>query len=192
MGPKIVDTPLHVVVHDPSGSYWEGALVDRQTASQLEQLQRVVTLPVMADHFRSSGVGGFAVRRWGAGVPLDSRAPQMICPITLFCVPQVRGLVWKARVMPNGAPRKQYDGLLRFVADSGQRTPAKGSYSELSDRVLSLRDELPPIDPEGGWTIGGEGIISAPNEGHYGFSLYASAPGLLAVWVACSLAPVQA
>jgi hypothetical protein len=52
-------------------------------------------------------------------------------------------------------------------------------------------DTLGPADAHGGWTVGGEGVVSAPSEGHYGFALYAAALGLSVAWVAASLATVE-
>lgn len=183
--PKIQDTPQHIIVHDPEAEYWEGGVVESMRAHQL-RARGVVTLPVIPGLFRASGVGGYAKRSWGGGLTLDSRVPSMVAPLTLYCTPEVRGLTWRARIIASD-PKAKHDGLVRFVADSGQRTPNKGSYTELDDKVTTLRDLGAP-DPEGGWTIGGEGVIGAPHEGHYGFSLYASAPGLRVVWVAASLA----
>jgi hypothetical protein len=185
---KIQDTAQHVVVYDPKNEFWEGGVVTSIRAAQLRE-RGVVTLPVIPDLFRASGVGGYAKRSWGGGLPLDARVPTMVAPLTLYCTPEFRGLTWRARLVPeHDGP---YDGMVRFASDSGQRSPLRGSYSALDDRFTTLRD-LPQADAEGGWVVGGEGVVGVGSEGHYGYSLYACAPGLRVVWVAASLAPAVA
>ena len=186
---KIPETAQSVVVWDPAGEYWEGGLVDAMRARRLKA-DGVVLLPVIPDLFRASGVAGYSKRAWGAGIALDSLAPRMTAPLTMYLDPKVRGVAWCARLVPDGATRERYSGTIMFAADSGQRMHLQGSYRELLDQPVRLASIGAP-DEHGGWTVRGEGVASPPSEGHYGFALYASAPGLRVVWVAASSAPVE-
>lgn len=198
-----VDTSRHhVVVWDPEGSYWEGAVVDGDKAGRLGQ-RGVVTLPCLPQLFEQSGVGGFSKRAWGAGLPLDSLAPRLVAPLAMFmpdtgqAVHPTRGLHWRARLVLDvregvrPPTRPLFDGVIRFTSDSSQRSNTKCTYQELSQRAFTARD-LGPADAHEGWTVGGEGIVSAPGEGHYGFALWAGAPGLRVVWVAATLVTASA
>jgi hypothetical protein len=196
---QVQDTPSHVVAWDPQGEFWEGAIIDHATSRQLDSRARgLVSLPCVPDLFRHSGVGGYAKRSWGAGIPLDTMSPSLVAPITLFCVPDVRGLTWRARLVPDiradgrEVPRGsgRHEGMVRFSADSGQRTPVKGSYTEVDERPVLMREFGEP-DAWGGWTIGGQGHVSISGEGHYGYSLYATAPGYRVAWVAATLCPLR-
>jgi hypothetical protein len=189
---KILECAHYVVVWDPAGTYWEGALVDAQKARVLSAApHHVVLLPVIPDLFMASSVGGFSKRAWGAGVPLSTHAPRFVAPLTLFMDPKIRGMVWRARLVPDlGERPARYVGILRFAADTGQRMPNKAMYRELTDHPVAL-EKLGEPDADGGWTVGGEGVATAPSEGHYGFSIYAAAPGLRVVWVAASTVPVE-
>lgn len=193
---QIVDTAQHVVVWDPEGDYWEGGVVDFTLARRL-RTRGVVTLPVVPDMFKWSGVGGWAKRAWGAGIPLDSHAPRLVGPLTLFCIPDVRGLTWAARLVPDvredgGRVDKgrKPEGMVRFSADSGQRVPIQSAYNEVDERAVLVRDFAEP-DAHGGWTVGGAGHVSIGTEGHYGYALYATAPGLRVAWVAASTSPMR-
>lgn len=189
---KIRETGNSVVVWDPSGTYWEGALVDAAKARVLSMPpHNVVMLPVVPDMFGASSVAGWSKRAWGAGVPLSMMAPRMVAPLTLWMDPKIRGLVWRARLVPDVGPRpNRYAGVLRFAADSGQRIPFTAAYRELTDAPVQL-EKLQATDADGGWIVGGEGVVGVSNEGHYGFAIYAAAPGLRVVWVAASTVPVE-
>lgn len=188
---RIEDTPQHVVVWDPEREYWDGAIVTTAVAAKL-RARGVVSLPTKADHWRLSGVATFAKRPWGAGFPMDSTVPRLIAPITLFVHPEVRGLTWAARVVPGSerVPGQRTEGMVRFAADSGQRIPMHAAYGELEERAHYASSFVDP-DEHGGWTIGGQGLVSVAAEGHYGFSLYGMAPGLSIAWVAAAMAPIR-
>jgi hypothetical protein len=183
---KIQPSEHAVVVDDPTGQYWEGAVVSLAQSAVVAG-HGGTTLPVVADQFARSGCGGYAKRSWGGGLPLDARVPTMVAPLCLYVDPALRGLVWRARVVPDASrPVERPDGTVRFVADSGQRGCAKAAYSELL--ALAVVREWPAQDSRGGWTVGGEGRVTAAQEGVCGFALYACAPGLRVLWVAASLA----
>lgn len=182
---KIVATDHHVVVWDPMGSYWDGALVRAAQANILTQ-EGAALLPVVPEMLRMSGASGYAKRSWGAGIPLDASAPRFTAPLVLYCDPAHRGLAWRARLVldPSFPPSQHHEGTLRFASDGGQRIPQKATYSELGEPT-PIRS-LGPADPHGGWTVGGEGQVSVASEGHYGFAMYGYAPGLRVAWVAAS------
>jgi hypothetical protein len=185
-------TPVEhqVVVWDPEDEYWEGGVVDNAQGERLKA-RGVAVLPVLPELFKLSGVGGYSKRSWGAGLALDALAPQMVAPLSLYYTPQQRGLVWSARLVPDAMrPVARPTGRIRFAADSGQRTPHTASYQEKSEAELRPEKFGEP-DAYGGWTVGGHGLVSGGSEGHYGFSLYATAPGLRVVWVAATMVPVR-
>jgi len=182
--------PQHIVVVDPENEYWEGALVDDARAHQLRQ-RGVVMLPCVAELFRFSGVAGFAKRAWGAGWPLDTLHPTIVAPLTLYCPRAVRKVHWCARLVvdPDVAERlrqgEKLAGMIRFASDRGQQTPFYTGIS--SDQKPILAEELPPPDEGNGWILSGTGTVNVPQEGHYGFGLYGTAPGARVVWVAASM-----
>jgi len=180
----------HVVVWDPEGEFWDGSLVDGQRAHRLAE-RGVCVMPVNPDLFRMSSVGGYSKRSWGAGVGMDKLVPELVCPLTVYVNPEVRGLYWKARLVRDVTQTrwKQAEGVLRFVPDSGQRTPTKAAYTDLTPPVM-VRN-LGPEDAHGGWTIGGHGVVSPQSEGHCGFGMYGMAPGLRIIWVAATMAEAR-
>jgi hypothetical protein len=190
MNINLSTVPSWVVVEDMSGEYWEGAVVDRQKAHVLEA-RGVAMLPCVPELFRMSSVAGYSKRAWGAGIAMRALVPEMIAPLTLYCVPSTRGVAWKARLVPDGPRRGQYEGFVRFSADSGQRSPMNGAYQELGDKPVFVR-ELASLDEEGGWVVGGKGLASFGVEGHYGFGIWGTAPGIRVVWVAATMVPITA
>lgn len=200
---KIVQPPHAVVVWDPEGEYWPGGVVTQQQAREFASKARrgVVTLPVLVDQLGASGCGGYSKREWGAGVPLSNPVPRLLAPLVLYVdalppfaggKPAARGIAWAARLVRDAAVKiERPDGTVRFAADGSQRNPQKATYHELGDRQQLVR-ELGAEDRHGGWTVGGEGSLGVAAEGHYGFALYATAPGLRVVWVAASLVQMYA
>lgn len=184
---RILASDHYVVVWDPSGENWDGGVVTATQARVLEE-RGVELLPVIPSLFVHSGAAGFVKRSWGSGIPLDTPTPRFVAPLMMYLDPEYRGVHWKARLVPSGPGR---EGMIRFAADNSQRSPLKAFYREENENALMTRN-LGELDEYGGWTIGGEGLASFGTEGHYGFSLYGSAPGLRAVWVAATTAPVTA
>lgn len=194
---KLVATEHQVVIWDPRGTYYEGAVVSAKEAAKL-QPHGVVMLPVMVEQLKASGVGGYVKRSWGAGIALDSRVPAAFGPIALYLEPRMRAygdqtkpgnaaVSWCARLVPDAArPVELFDGMLRFTSDSSQRGPTRATYREEGDRTARMRDLLPP-DTHGGWTLTGMGVVGADSEGVCGFTLYGCAPGLRLLWMAASV-----
>jgi hypothetical protein len=177
-----------IVVWDPEGEYWEGALVDETRARVLEA-RHVVTLPVDASLLKRGGVAGYHRRSWGAGWPLDHFTPRMACPLTMFVDQAHRTVDWVARLALDpgkpGAKPEDLMGQLRLVGDGAQGGADHASLTPntpaVDVRTLAVADEW------GGWTVGGRCTMHAPADRHYGFSLYGTAPGLRVLWAAVSL-----
>ncbi len=185
----------HVVVWDPEGDYWEGAIVDSQKAVQLAG-RGVASLPCVAEVFRFAGVSGFAKRAWGAGWPLDTVVPALVCPLSIYSPGQLPGLEWCARVVPTesgkanlAAGREVAQGVLRIAAGE-HRGLQRAVVAEHPARPNAVEiAKLGAPDEDGGWTIYGHALLQTPGEGYYGLSLYGFAPGLRVVWVAATLTP---
>jgi hypothetical protein len=173
----------HIVVHDPSGEFWDGGVVDAQRAEILGQRGGVV-LPCDPVLFRKSGVGGFMKRAWGAGWPLEAAASESFCPITLWAEVTHRRVHWAARLIPSPGPTT---GFLRLIGlpshASGWSAPVQAEGGGLvSANTLGDPDE------DGGWTVGGRGVVQLRGPGFYDFALYGMMPGVRCVWLAASLA----
>jgi hypothetical protein len=183
----------HVVVHDPRNEFWEGGLVEAQTASVL-RARRVVTLPIEPELVRRSAVGGYFRRSWGSGWPLGTPAPRMACPMVLFVAAgdELRSLHWAARLLPDSAALARQigeggrlAGTLRLSADTGQPGASSAGFSAGARSHVDVAT-LGPLDEEGGWTVYGNGVIDAPRDGMFACSLYGAVAGLRVAWAAIS------
>ncbi len=178
-----------VVVHDPEGKFWPGAVVDALRANQLRP-RGVALLPVVPQLFKLSGVGGYAKREWGAGWPMDEAVPRIHSPLTMYCVGEHTKFHWLARLVADqrfGAGAT-FDGSLRLAADHNQPNPLKVGLAPDPTRPSVDMRALGAPDVRNGWTVGGHATAKVPQDGHYGFGLYGSAPGLRVAWAAISLA----
>ncbi len=178
-----------VVVQDPEGKFWPGAVVDAARANQLRP-RGVALLPVVPALFKLSGVGGYAKREWGSGWPMDEITPRIHSPLTMYCVGEHTKFHWLARLVadPKFGAGATFDGYLRLSADPSQPNPLKvGLTPDASRPSINVR-ELGHPDARNGWTIGGHASAKVPQDGHYGFGFYGSAPGLRIAWAAISLA----
>lgn len=178
----------YIVIEDPENQYYEGSLVDPQTAIQLKA-RGVAVLPCEPNLFKLSGAGGYFKRAWGAGWPLDSMHPKMSAQTALFCDTQHRALHWAARLAPTsdevreliGTPNGPV-GTLRLAADTSQRTPNHAKL--LPNGVAVDVRNLGKPDARGGWVVRGKATVSVMTEGVFGFALYGNAPGLRVLWCA--------
>jgi hypothetical protein len=187
-------TQTHVVIFDPRDEYWEGALVNLETAHVLRS-RRVVTLPVNPALINKSAVGGYYRRSWGSGWLLADSIPRMHCPIVLYASPsEVVGqgrLDFAARLVPDapyvGRAREgmKFAGAIRITAESGQPYSHSGGFSPDHDTCYDIA-KLPPIDEDGGWTIQGGAQLNVPGDGFFSAALYGAAAGLRVVWLAVS------
>lgn len=186
-----------IVVNDPAGEWWEGALCDATRARTLAG-RGVVLLPVVPEFFRLSGVGGYFRRSWGSGFPLSRTVPMFAAPCTVALdstkVQRVAtgSLVttsevhWRARLVPVGEAPESLQGSLRMASDSAQSLARFAHPVAGTSQVIDVT-KLGKADDRAGWLIGGKMQLSCPSPGHYGLSLYGYAPGLAVAWVACSV-----
>jgi hypothetical protein len=182
----------YIVVEDRTGDWWEGALVDDVRGRQLES-RGVVVLPVVADLFKKSGVGGFHKRAWGAGWTIDSLTPRIVCPLTMFCAQSLNRLNWVAKVIPSeellGTLKREVpelvQGFVKICADSSQSISYRAGVTP--DVELMLKDLTPKnLTDDGAFILKGTAKLSLPSDAHYGFGLYTMGSGLRVVWSAIS------
>ncbi len=181
-----------IVVEDPQGIWWDGAIVDEGRQRQLEA-RGVVLLPCIPDLFRKSGVGGFHKRSWGAGFPINPTRPGIVAPLTLFCSQHFNMMHWAFRVamepghlekVKNG-DKAVFDGaFIRFIGDASQANPNKCTLTPVVSPDFATFDERMLVDD--GFIIRGSSTCSFSGDGHYGFALYGTARGLRIVWAAAT------
>jgi hypothetical protein len=188
----------HVVIWDPDGDYWEGAIVDSQRVNEL-RARGVALLPCVPEVFRLAGCSGFAKRAWGAGWPLDTVVPAIVCPLTIFAPaqPVLRTLHWSARLVPAESGRARLaagkevaQGVLQLAASEQRSGQHRAVVSDSQDGTNAISiASLGKPDAEGGWTVEGRAFLHASSEGFYGLALYGCAPGLRVEWLASTLTP---
>lgn len=150
-------------------------------------------LPCDPELFKRSGIGGYMRRGWGSGWPLDHGAAKLFCPLSLWLTPAHRIVHWCARIVPD--PRRLEEaktnglpdllGFLRLAADSTQSTAHQAAVGAVASPIDAR--QLGKADKHGGWTVGGETRITPAVEGHFGFSLYGTLPGVRIAWAALSV-----
>lgn len=180
-----------VIVWDPKGEYWEGALVQPSQEAHLAA-RGVALLPLDSELLARGGNSGFVKRAWGAGYPLDAGMPRLHCPVTLMLFQEATHVVhWKARLMSDPTfDARALDstfrpgGSLRFVGDGSREHTHHTTASNIS-APIDLR-ELGPKDERNGWTIGGKVAVRPHLSGHFGFALYGQGEGLRVAWLAVS------
>lgn len=181
----------HVVVWDPLNVFWEGSVINSSQAAPL-RARGVCLLPCEPSLFTRSGVGGYMRRGWGAGWPLEHGHPTLFCPLTVYATPNHRRIHWMARLLPDpGVAQRARDvglemsGMIRLTNDSRQA----------SNYQAAMMPGAPPIDGRqlkrcdewGGYNVEGHAQINPVQEGHYGFALYGSMPGVRVAWAAISV-----
>lgn len=182
----------HIVVYDPAGEYWEGALVEEKHAKMLRAERGVATLPVQSEMFRKSGVGGFHKRSWGAGWPLDSQVHMTVAPLTLFITDECSRLYWAAHLFADEAMTAllkeggKLSGQLRFIPDVAQLNRNRLGYTDESI-PFEAANFKPPPEEGGGWIVEGCARVSVPVQDYYGFALYGAVPGLRVAWCAATV-----
>ncbi len=183
----------HVVVHDPRNEYWEGGLVDAETASVL-RARRVVTLPIEPELVRRSAIGGYFRRSWGSGWPVGTKIPKMHCPMVLFVAKGdgLHNLHWAARLVPESAEVTRLigegghlTGSLQLTGDSGQPGTSSGGFLPGPGARVDV-SQIGQLDADEGWTVYGTGIMEAPVDEIFACALYGAATGLRVAWAAVS------
>lgn len=178
-------TKQSIVVWDPTGDYWEGALVAPQRAEVIRS-QGGCVLPAAPELFRLSGVGGFTKRSWGSGWPLNFLHPQLACPLTVLLTEGYRGVHWAIRLVDDGSREPgQIQGTLRLSSDTSQSYALKASLTPIGSPILGANLGKP--DEYGGWTLTGRATVHPPQMGHHGFALYGTMPGCRVAWAALSV-----
>lgn len=187
----------HVVVWDPAGEYWEGAIVDAVRVSEL-RAKNIATLPCVPEVFRFAGCSGFAKRSWGSGWPLDTVIPSLICPLTIFSPanPTLRTINWGARLVPSEIGRQRMlqgqrvaQGSLQIAAGEQRGSQMRAAVTD-TDRPNAVQiASLGNPDEDWGWTVEGRAVLHSSGEGCYGLALYGFAPGLRVAWLAATLTP---
>lgn len=184
----------HIVVEDPARKYWEGAVVDAVRVNELRG-RGCATLPCNPDLFRLGGVSGYAKRAWGAGWPLDTIVPSLVCPLTLYVsFDAPKNVEWAARIMPSDEALDRMDrnqppsnGHLRLAAGEMRGSLHRAVITDHEGKNAVDVAKLGPPDEQGGWTVYGRAQIHANGEGCYALSLYGFAPGMRVAWLAATL-----
>lgn len=175
---------MNLVLSDPRGEYWEGALVTPEMARSLEG-REVATIPVIPELFSRNAVAGFFKRSWGGGWPLG-RVPARVSPLILMAVPHLEVLNWRVRIRRGaGAGDLPPDALIRLVADGTQVLATTSGFSAMEGGHKHLA-RIGEADSADGWTLGGEIRISPPTDTYLAMSLYGFGPGYLVEWAAVS------
>src|SRR5216684_2422618 len=146
----------HLVLEDPTQEYWTGALVDDLRDWQL-QSRGVITIPVVPDLFRKSGVGGFHQRFYGSGWDLNSSAPKMFSPMTMFCVQDLQVLNWRAKLIMDESFQHKEDTVLQgFILPASDTSQVNNNRLGIGvPNAIQMRD-LPLAELKQGLVIGGK------------------------------------
>jgi hypothetical protein len=191
---------LHVVIWDPEGAWWEGALVPEVEMARHLRQKGVCLLPVVPGLLRVAADAGYTKRAWGKGWALQTGGHQPLCPMSLFAMHDVHYLHWAARLMPTADTEqwgnedrvgvgfyKPIRGSIGLVPDGTQIGAFQGAI-EGADRVDFANLGAP--DEAGGWTVGGTCLIRQLQDAKVAVSLHGSAVGkhaqLRVVWGALS------
>lgn len=177
----------HVVVEDPSNEFWEGGIVNAQTANVLAA-RGVTVLPVAADLFRVSAVGGYFKRSWGAGWELPQH-PAIFAPMLLFVTPQQNAIHWCARLVRDVSAGEvaRFSGSLRVTPDTTQVQAQRPGFAADEREPAFDLSQLGGERPDGGWVIRGRARCFSAGDGYMGLALYGAGPGLRVAWAAVSL-----
>lgn len=175
---------MGIVVDDPAGVYWEGALVELARGHQLES-KGVVVLTIDPELLKLGALGGFHRRAWGAGVAVSRRMPSLFCPLMIAATRDHRRVEWAARVIHDArAETVASSGNLRLCADNSQMG-AQNSGASLSNSTTIDLSATPVV--EGGVVVRGSAQLSLGSDGLAGLSLYGSGYGARVVWLAAAV-----
>jgi hypothetical protein len=180
-----------VVVWDPEGWYWEGAIIPESVAGPGRELRGLVALPCEPELFLLGAVHGYFRRSWGSGWPVDTARPAIHCPLVIAQVPERETVHWAARLVP-ASPQWAKDivqgkgaGTLRFSPDTARGT-GTGALLPSETRAIDGR-HLGPVDSSGGWTVGGRAMLATREGTYLSFGLYGAMQGVRVAWAALTL-----
>lgn len=173
----------HLVLSDPKGEYWDGAVVPDETAVVIEAREGA-TIPVCPDLFTKNPVAGAYKRSWGGGWPLRTAASR-VAPAILYAVPSYTRLHWRIRIRRVAAAPETGDGFVRLVPD-GNLMGCTGHGVAATDAMAKKFSELGDPDAQGGWTLSGGSTLSIGADQYLGLSVYGRGEGYAVEWVALS------
>jgi hypothetical protein len=185
---------MHVVVWDPLGEYWEGALVPEVEMARHLAKRGACLMPCVAAALRLAADAGFFKRAWGKGWALPTGGHQAVCPLSIYALHDMHYLHWAARLVPTADVPQALDGkldpvrgMLRLVPDGTQRGGFQASL-EGAERDRVDLEQLGQPDEWGGWTVAGSARIHQPIDAKASVSLHGAAmgarPQLRVVWAA--------
>ncbi len=189
-----MNSKTYVVIHDPEGKFWEGAVIsDRDRAILVDRASPAVTLPIDTDLLRTAGCGGYVKRAWGSGWPLQSSHPTVVCPMTVWVPETHSALVWVARVVPlneNALTRAEsgedFLGSVRLIADTGSSAGTAATITTPQGGEAKPLHQLGPADAEGGWTVTGVSRANVRGDTVQAMAFFAVGEGLALAWAAVS------
>lgn len=173
-----------VVINDPDANYWQGAIIERNTAHVLER-RGVIMLPCEPELISKGALGGFYFRSWGSGYPLQT-SQSMGCPMAIYCEPQYTKLHWKACIIvPEKTRAEGLTGTLALANDNTQQGIVCGGIVGPMgvDSVIDL-SRLKEPDKNGAHIIGATISASCDRPGIHALCLYGYGRGARVAWVA--------
>lgn len=162
-----------MVLFDPQGTYWEGALVSGDVARVIRS-NRGATIPIDTDLLNLNAVAGYYSRSFGGGIKPSTAVPARICPMLLYTVPPGTVLNWRLRLQ--AVEGEQPTGSLRIVTDSSQRNAYAGGLNAGEGSGVAF-GQLGDPDQFGGWEVGNQMRIS-PVEGYLSLMVYGAGTGV--------------
>lgn len=184
-----------VVVHDPTGTYWDGSLIQSTMKSMLAT-KGGVSLPIDAKTVTQGGASGWYKRAWGAGWPMDYPSSQLACRM-LLAVPQGECVVNWAAMLVAGPPIEEMlkvpdklalmgNGILSLASDQ-QPSLQTATYTPTTQPVGLKGLEKDLRAGKGTCIVQGRGAVRAERSGVHGFAIYGTMPGMRVAWAALAV-----
>jgi hypothetical protein len=180
-----------LVLWDPSGIYWEGALVDAGANAEALRRRGVALLPVDTVLLRAGAMGGYVKRAWGSGWRL-TEVPSHHCQMAMLLQHERTRLHWVARLVPHELEKGQKPrGWLRLLGDASQPPVSAAPVfpaerADRTDMTTVSFDTIGEPDESGGWTVSGEAGCGLINAGFFAFALHGAGRGVAIAWAAVS------
>jgi hypothetical protein len=181
----------HVVIEDPSGAFWEGAVVDQGHAEPIRS-RGGCTMPCDPALFVLAGFAGFAKRSWGGGWPLGGMEAKPHAPIAVFSPGESHPNVhWRARLIPESRTQtpEERAGTLRLATSPTYWSQTQCTLgSGVREMNMVEIAQLPNLgEHDTGWIVGGSARLYIPSPGFYGLGIYGMAAGMRLAWLAVTL-----